>query len=67
MGEMIKTWHELFEMGGKFYTIGDESWCDTAIHSWRHEPGIGYVAYEPNGGAEGDVARHLPPPHVGGA
>ena len=24
-------------LGGTFYQIGDEEWCDTAIKSWRKE------------------------------
>lgn len=27
----------LKRLGGEFYRIGDEEWCDTSIASWRKE------------------------------
>lgn len=27
----------LKRLGGEFYRMGDEEWCDTAIASWRKE------------------------------
>ncbi len=24
-------------LGGIFYDLGDEKWCDTAVHCWRLE------------------------------
>jgi hypothetical protein len=30
-------------LGGRFYRMGEESWCDTALASWKLVPGKGYV------------------------
>ena len=44
---MTKTLEELIQMGGKFYTICGDSWCDTAIYSWKFNPTDGlYHRYE---------------------
>ena len=34
---------ELLAMGGKFYSMGDESWCDTATDSYKLDPAKGFV------------------------
>ncbi len=39
----VKTVEELRAMGGYFYAIGEEAWCDTPTASWKLEPGVGYV------------------------
>ena len=46
MSEQVKQVEELLAMGGRFYTMNGESWCDTALDSWRLVPGKGYVRYE---------------------
>jgi hypothetical protein len=40
---VVKQVEELLTMGGKFFAIDGESYCDTALHSWKLEPGIGFV------------------------
>lgn len=42
-GQEVKTIEELLAMGGKFYKLGEESWCDTTINSWKLVPMKGYV------------------------
>lgn len=39
----IKQVEELIAIGGKFYQIDGESWCDTPLHSWKLVPGVGFV------------------------
>jgi hypothetical protein len=34
----LKQLEDLLAMGGKFYTMGGESWCDTAVDSWKLVP-----------------------------
>lgn len=33
-----KTLEELVALGGMFYTLNGESWCDTPTDSWRFDP-----------------------------
>lgn len=33
--EDVKQVEELIALGGKFYTMGNESWCDTELYSWK--------------------------------
>jgi hypothetical protein len=56
----VKTVTELLAMGGRFYAIGGEAWCDTALDSWKLVPARGgYVRYD----EEEDVE---PAPTAGG-
>ena len=34
---------ELLLMGGMFYTLGGNSWCDTPTDSYQLIPGMGYL------------------------
>jgi hypothetical protein len=43
MYKEIKQTEELILMGGKFYTVGDESFCDTALATWKLIKDVGYV------------------------
>lgn len=42
----VKQAEELIAMGGKFYTIDGESWCDTPLHSWKLVFGVGYFCQD---------------------
>ena len=50
-GRMTKTLHQLVQMHGRFYTIGEEVWCETGCDSWRIGPDETVFTrrtYEPN-------------------
>ncbi len=44
---MTATLEELIRLGGKFYSIGDESWCDTAVDSWKFNSALGVYVLQP--------------------
>jgi hypothetical protein len=48
--EIVKQTHELVAEGGKFYSIGHEQWCDTAIHSYKFVLNKGWV-WQDDGGS----------------
>lgn len=35
MNDEVKQVEELVALGGKFYTMGGESWCDLPTESWK--------------------------------
>lgn len=39
--EEAKSVEQLVEMGGKFYEMNGEGWCDTALDSWKFVPTFG--------------------------
>jgi hypothetical protein len=39
----IRQAEELAAMGGKFYELDGESWCDTPLYTWKLVPGVGFV------------------------
>ena len=45
MSSHVKQLDELMRMGGIFYAMNGESWCDTPADSWKLVPGTGYVRH----------------------
>lgn len=38
--DALKTHDELREMGGQFYSVDDNYFCDTISQSWRYVPSL---------------------------
>jgi hypothetical protein len=43
MPDEVKQAEELLALGGYFYTLNGQAWCDTPTASWRLQRGVGYV------------------------
>ena len=54
MTDSPKTLEELLALGGRFYEMQGEAWCDTPLDSWKLVPGVGWVRWEEGAEAEGD-------------
>ncbi len=42
MGKILQV-GDLIMLGGEFYSVDGESFCDTARDTWKLVPGVGYV------------------------